>query len=690
MAEFLFELGVEEVPVSFINETMDQLLKGFEKHFEEKSIEYGKIESAKTNRRFMVYFDKISTYSGTKTEIVKGPSKKIAYDENNKPTKALEKFMEINGISESEIEEIDTKKGPYVSFTRKDEGEETFKILKEIIPSILNSMTFGKTMTWNNSGKQFVRPVRNLLSIFDGKRVNFEFAGISSSDSTFGHRLLSEEKIKISSFQEYCELLSKNFVIFSEIERKNKILTEIKEIEEELGFTVKFSEEMLNYFIYNNEYPVVFTGQFDKVYLNLPHEIISTFMINEKKLIPVYNSEGELTDTFAGVSNVPDESGFVSKGNMKVIKATFEDAKFFWDNDKKDDFEALRENLKNVVFQKDLGTFYDKSERIKDIAELISDMVGNSSQTKNIGEAALLCKNDLLTRMVGEFPSLQGIMGGLYLKEKGKSTDVWETVYHHYEPRGFVENELENLNAGILSLGDKLDNIIGLIARGTKVTSSKDPYGIRRDTSAIIKIIIDFKLNFDLGTVIDFAIARYSFKNIDKEKIIKTITSLFMGRMEYFLKDLLFLNGDIVNSVINNDSLFIFKIYLRAKTISELVKNSSSQHLIKLHKRIRNIIRNFDIFPVSETLLSEDAEKVLFDIFKESKAEIEELITKNKYIQACSNLIDMKPAVDNFFDKVLVMDKNDKVKENRIGLLQKLNDLLMKIADFSILTEAEK
>ncbi len=689
MAEFLFELGIEEVPVSYVKDIMGQLEKGFTESFTHQRIEYGAVETAMTNRRFLLFFNNISQVSESKSDLVKGPSRKIAYDEDQNPTKALEKFLEANNIEESDLEEIETKKGVYLGFTKVDKGDDTKSLLSELIPAILDKISFNKSMTWNNSGKSFVRPVRNLLAIFNGKTVSFQFAGVTSSDITFGHRLLSEEKVRISSFQDYCEQMSQNFVIFSEDERKNKILTEIKDLEDDLGFKVQLTDKMLEYYVFNNEYPVVFSGRFDEQYLDLPSEIISTFMINEKKLVPVYDSNEKLTNVFAGVSNVPDESEFVSKGNETVIRATFEDAKFFWDNDRNDDFEALRSGLKNVMFHKDLGTFHEKSIRIKEIAELLSELSGNHEQTKNIGIAAELCKNDLLTRMVGEFPSLQGIMGGLYLKEKGIDKDIWETVYYHYEPKGFVEDELESLNAGILSIGDKVDNIVGLISKGTKVSSSKDPYGIRRDTSGIIKIIIDFKLNFDLKSVIDFTINKFGVDESDKQEIFKVISSLFSARMEHFLKDLLFIDNDVVNSVIKSNTLFIYKIYLRAKAVFQVSESSSIHHLIEVHKRIRNIIKDSEIEAVSDTYLVEPEEKILFEIINETKLETEKLIMSNKYIEACSNFINMRPVVDNFFEKVLVMDKDKSIRKNRIGLLQKLNELLLQIADFSTLTEKD-
>ncbi len=686
MAEFLFELGVEEVPVSNIKNMMEQLESGFREGFADKGIDFGTLETSMTNRRFLFFFNNISTVSKSKSEQIKGPSKKISFDENGKPTKALEKFLEINGIDESDLEEMETKKGTYLSFTREDEGDDTAVLLKELIPGILQKLTFNKSMTWNSSGKSFVRPLRNLLAIFNGEIVDFEFAGITSSNNSFGHRLLSEEKLKILSFQNYCEQMSREFVIFSENERKEKIKNEIKDIEKDLGFSVRLTDKMLEYYIFNNEYPVVFTGKFDKQYLDLPSEIISTFMINEKKLIPVFDGE-KLTNIFVGVSNVPDESEYVSKGNEKVIKATFEDAKFFWDNDRNDNFKDLREGLKNVMFQKDLGSYFSKSIRIKEISELISELSGNQEQTENIGIAAELCKNDLLTRMVGEFPSLQGIMGGLYLKENGEPKEIWETVYYHYEPKGFVEDELDSLNAGILSMGDKIDNIVGLISKGIKVSSSKDPYGLRRDASAIIKIIVDFNLNFDLNSVIDFAISKFELKEISSEDIKKATTTLFSMRMEYFLKDLLFIDGDVVSSVLKSNFLFIYKIYLRAKAVSEVSESASIQHLIELHKRIKNIIKNSDPIAVSESLLVEPEEKILYEIVTETKTETEKLLRNNKYIETCSNFMDIKPVVDNFFEKVLVMDENENIRNNRMGLLHKINELLLQIADFSILTE---
>ncbi len=688
MSDFLFELGVEEVPVSYIKEIRDQLKEKFLESLKKAKIDFEEIEAFSTNRRFTIYINRISQSVRDSHQQILGPAKNISFDEKGNPTKALLKFMDANKVSKKDLLEIETKKGQYIGIEKLIEGGSTRDLLNSIIPEVLNSMTFSKTMTWNSSNIPFVRPIRNILAVLDGKALDFEFAGVNSSANSFGHLLLSDGKLKIKSFKDYCELLNKNFVLFREEEREQKILSEIEEIEEELNSKINVDEKMIDYYIYNNEYPVVFTGMFEKKYLEIPSEIISVFMINEKKLLPLYDKFGNITNNFLGVSNIPDESGIVSDGNSTVIKATFEDAKFFWDTDREDNFKKLREELKNVLFHKDLGTYFEKTERLEKIIKFLCEITGNDNITNKLSEASLLCKNDLITRMVREFPSLQGIMGGLYLKEKDADELIWKSVYSQYEPKGFVEDELEHLGGGLLSISDKIDNISGLVYKGIKISSSKDPYGIRRDASGIIKIILDFKLDIDLKEILNLSLSLFGLSD-EKEnaEVQRKIRQLFLGRMEYFLKDVLFINHDIVRSVLSFNDLSIYKIYLKAKSLVEMTKTSTIEHLIILHKRLKNIIKDSIEYEISPDLLEEDQEKLLYDIYCESKNHIEQLISKSMFIQACSSILEMKPVVDNFFDNVLVMHEKEKIRQNRLGLLQKLDKLISDIADFSVLTD---
>lgn len=687
MADILFELGIEEVPVGDIENIISQLKNGFELKLKEHQVEFKKIETAATNKRFMVYINNIKDKVKSKEECILGPSKKIAYSDNNKPTMALTKFLDGHQAKLEDIIEIETKKGIYIGINKEIEGKPVTEIAANIVPEIIKELAFSKTMLWNESRIPFIRPIKNILLLFDNQLIKCEYAGIRSSVNSKGHLLLSDAPVEINSFKEYIEKLFKNFVIVREEERKEKIVDEIVAIEQELNAHVHMTDTLLNYFVYSNEYPVVFTGTFNKKYLSLPSEIISTFMIKEKKLLPISDSDNNLMNTFVGVSNIPDENKFVVKGNERVIQAAFEDANFFWDMDREDDFFFLRENLKELMFHKDLGTYYEKTDRLPKVSEFILQQIGKNELAQSLHKASIHCKNDLVTRMVREFPSLQGIMGGLYLMEKGESEETWKAVYGHYEPRGYTDAQLDNLGAAVLSMADKMDNISSFISKGFKISSSKDPYGVRRDANAIIKLIIDFEMDFELTNLIDYSADTVS-DNIDyQKKLASEIRDYLKSRIENVFKDNLGLRYDIVNSTLNDPSLPVYKMYLKAKDISKISESESMKYLISFHKRIKNIIKDTESHNVSENLLIEPEEKILFEVFKGSKAEIEKLIISKKYMDACSKILEMKPTLDGFFEKVMVNAEDKKLKENRIALLQRLDELLSKISDFSLIIQ---
>ena len=685
MADFLFELGVEEVPVADIASLLDQLKKTLSAKLTENGVNHKNIEVTATNKKFMMYIANISDKIGDKAESILGPSKKIAYQEDGTPSLALEKFQENNNASIEDILEIQTKRGTYIGINKIVEGKSTMEVLKKILPEILAGLTFSKTMAWNRSRISFIRPITNILALFDGQLVPINFAGIPSTKQIKGHSLLSDGFIEINSFKEYIELLNKNFVIIDIEERREKILTEIKELEEDINGTVLITDEMIDFYIFSNDYPVVFAGEFNKKYLTLPNEIISTFMTKEKKLIPVYDKRDRLKNQFIGVSNIPDENKNVVLGNEKVIQAAFEDANFFWEKDKQEDFFSRREQLKDIIFQKGLGSFYDKTERLREISDFLIRATNSEELTENLKLAACHCKNDLVTRMVREFPSLQGIMGGLYLQETGQEKDLWETVYWHYEPKGYTDKGLEHKGGAFLSIADKIDNIIAFLSKGIKISSSKDPFGIRRDANGLIKCIIDLQLDFDLLELIRFTAKQFCQDEKERSALVEKTKEFFKSRLENIFKDFHDIRYDVVNSVLNQEFLMVYKIFLRAIDVSKMTKTETVKYLSMLHKRLKNIIKNNDPLNISEDLLIEESEKILFEVFLESKAQIEKFIIANDYLNACSQILEMKPIIDTFFEKVLVMVEDKKLKENRIALLQRIDELLDKIADFSLL-----
>ncbi|MBN2347142.1 MAG: glycine--tRNA ligase subunit beta [Candidatus Aminicenantes bacterium] len=689
MPDLLLELGIEEIPAGDVAGIRDQLRELFQARLAQDHIRHGAVECEATNRRLMLHVEKVTAKTETKEETVLGPAKRIALDEQGHPTVALKKFCELQGVKLTDVVEIETPKGKYLGITRVGGGQESAVLLAAAVPAVLAALTFSKTMVWNESRVPFIRPLRNILALFGNKLLDVQFAGVRAGNRVPGHLLLSDAFFEVNSFRDYFEGLSKNFIILRAEERRSKILAEIRDVEEELERRVPCVEDMLDYYVFSNEYPVVFSGGFDPKYLSLPPEIITAFITQEKKLLPVVDGEGRLTPHFVGVANIPDENRKVSDGNEKVVQAAFEDAQFFWETDRKEDFFALKARLKNVMFQKDLGTYHDKVERLAALVDWLVSETRHDELRGHLHKAAFNCKNDLLTRMVREFPSLQGIMGGLYLQAAGEDPQVWKAIYGHYKPRSLAEEKLEDLGAGLLSIADRMDNIAAFVSKGIKISSSKDPYGIRRDANALLKIAVDFDLDLDLEPLVRLAVLHFAKNDAGLEQDGKTIRELFMGRMESFLKEHLKYRYDVVNAVMARGGLAVLDQALRARALATLAETGLAEPLGALHRRLKNICGDSERFNFSEGTLREKEEMILSDVFKESKPRIDDLVMKKNFLQAASELLEMKPIIDRFFANVLVMDKNESLRRNRIALLQRLDELMSTLADFSLLVESK-
>ena len=689
MADLLLELGVEEIPAAAVGAIRDQLRDLFLARLDQDGIGHGAVECAASNRRLMLRVAQVPEKTASKEETVLGPAKRIALDERGLPTVALKKFCEFQKVKLADVVEIETPKGKYLGITKVGGGGDAAALLTAAIPAVLAQLTFPKAMVWNESRVPFIRPLKSIVALFAGRTLDVEFAGVRAGNRSPGHLLLSDAFFEVSSVKDYFEGLGRNFILLHEEERKAKILAEVREIEEDLECRVPCPDDMLDYYVYSNEYPVVFSGRFDEKYLTLPAEIITVFMTQEKKLLPVYDAGGKLTPHFVGVANIPDENGKVSRGNEKVVQAAFEDAQFFWDQDRKEDFFALKNLLKNVLFHKELGTYHEKVERLAGLVDFVINETRQDALRSRLHKAAFHCKNDLLTKMVREFPALQGVMGGLYLQAAGEDPVVWKAIYGHYRPKGLSDEKLDDLGAGILSIADRMDNITGFIARGVKVSSSKDPYGIRRDANAIIKIIADFGLAMDLAPLIRLAALNFARNDADLQQIHKTVRELLAARLEAYLKDVARCRYDVVNAVMVQETVAVHDKVLKAQAVARLVESGMAEPLAALHRRLKNILNNSERCPFSEVELKEKEERILSDVFKEAKPRIDGLILKRDYAQASSEILEMKPIIDAFFEKILVMDKNPILRKNRIALLQRLDELLSAVADFSLLVETK-
>ncbi len=687
MSTFLFELGVEEIPTADILPLLTQMKEGLSQRLKDARIAHAPIEASATNRRIMFYISEISMKTEEIREDLIGPAKRICFMENGQAAIPLQKFMEFNGISIDELLEIDTPKGVYMGIRRMIAGEATGAILPDILNQLLSSLSFRKAMQWNSSRIPFIRPVTHILAMLDRQPLPVHFAGINSSLSTRGHRLLSDGMIIVESFEDYLEELSRNFVMLDAEDRRNKIMMELTDFEEEFETTIPIPPQMMDHFVYQNEYPVVYSGRFHKKYLELPQEIISTFMVSEKKLVPVYSRDGQLKNAFIGVGNIPDEIGNVASGTERVITATFEDAQFFWNSDRQVDFFSLRDKLTSLSFQESLGDYLAKSKRVSSLSSRLAELTANGHLKQFLIKAGQNCKNDLLTQMVREFPTLQGVMGGLYLKEAGAEEDVWQSVYAHYEPKGFLDSRHLSPAAVLLSLADKLDNICGLISKGVKVSSSKDPFGIRRDASAIIRLIYDHRLDFDLWEMVSLAISQYNCP--DDTQILEQIKGLFVSRLEQILKEQLNIRYDLSNSLLSVFEPRLVSLFIRAEQIGPLLNNQASLDLIILHKRLKNITHTVQGIEINPKLFKHPTEEMLYEVFNETADPFEQFINGQSFAEACSLMLDLKPIVDSYFDDILIMDPDPLVRENRLSQLSKLAMRIDRIIDFSLIVEQD-
>ena len=682
MTDLLFELGLEELPVGDILPLKNQLIEGFDRLFTEQHIDGAPPEAFATNRRIMLYFPTLSAKARDISEEVVGPSARIAYQADGSPAIPLLKFLESQGGTLEEVRTRETAKGPYVVLERVRSGENTADILQREVPQLLKRLAHSKGMLWNSSNVPFSRPISNILILLEGQLIPCSFAGVSSSNMIRGHRLLSASRLPVNSFREYIEALNRHFVVVDEQERRQKIVRDIQSMEGEWQCRALLDPEVLERYVYYHEYPVVFSASFDPVFLEIPREIIQTFMIREKGLNPMLREDGSLINQFVGVSNFPDKNGHVARGNERVIGATFQDARFFWDQDRADDFADLRQLLAQVTFHQEIGSYLEKTTRMAAQMPRVLQLCGREDLAEPLSEAALSCKNDLVTRMVREFPSLQGIMGGLYLKEQGASPTVSEAVYHQYDPKGYTDQELSSFPGAILSLVDRMDSLAAFAAHQIRSTGSKDPFGIRRDINGIIKLLQDFRVDVDFRRLLAPAAADFPG---DAETTVAAVSEQLRNRLEGILRERF--PFQVVQAVLDHPSLNIPRIFARAQATQSIMDSSLGSEVAALHRRIRNIIRNQERHRVSENHLREPQEKILFELLREAKPGIDTLLTQQDYPQACERLMEIKPVVDEFFEAILVMDQDPAIRSNRLGLLQILDDLLSEIADFSRIAE---
>jgi glycyl-tRNA synthetase beta chain len=556
---------------------------------------------------------------------------------------------------------------------------------------MLQSLTFPKMMRWGTNSFRFSRPVKNILCLWDGKMLPFSLGGIHASNRTAGHRILSPGNFHVKSAGDYIRDLKAHKVIIDPQKRRKKIIDQMEKKLIRLEAQIFPDEELMQKMTYDVECPHVFLGEFPQDYLSLPLEVLSTAMKKGANVFSVVKGKRQLP-YFVGVAdNSSDSKGYIRKGNERVLKARLEDAKFFWEQDLNVPLKQRAQGLADVTFQENLGSYVDKVQRLKKLTAYIAGKLDAKQEKKNCLEAAELCKVDLITEMVREFPSLQGIVGGLYARKEKYTEAVWKAVYQHYLP-GSAEDRLpSSLNGTMLSLADKLDSVIGVVGIGVKVSASKDPFALRRNVLGICRIIHEKKLNLSLSRLMDKAIAGYEENVIGaKDKIKEYCTELFRGRIQYLMESMGY-RYDLIQAAMGPGVDNIYYTFLKVRALESLKASPQFEPMIWIARRVGNILREQSSFRINASLLQEKEERDLYTTFTILKENVRPLIASGDFTKAQRIFFRIRSSINSFFDHVLVMVEDRRLRNNRLALLQEIQKLLWQMADYSkVVLEGDK
>ena len=678
----LLEIGVEELPSRFGQTTLDQIENNLSKLLKEERINFDNIEKYATPRRLTFVIKNLADKATDLEEEVKGPAKKIAVDADGNFTKPALGFMKSKGLDPENVYFKQLGNAEYLFGIIKQEGKHTSEVLKNIVPEAIKNVTFPKAMRWGGKNMRFARPIRWMVALLNNEVLDIDLEGIKSSNITRGHRFLGEKEFEVNSVEEYFEKLDKNFVVLDQHKRKEMIREQAVEVAKSLGGEVELDEDLLEEITFLVEYPTAFYGEFDEEYVKLPKEVVTTPMKEHQRYFPVLK-DGKLLPNFIAVRNGDSNRiDLVKAGNEKVLRARLADALFFYHEDTKKPLESFVDKLQTVVFQAKLGTVYDKTLRIEKLSQVILNELNMTESKENTLRAAKLCKADLVTNMVFEFTELQGIMGRDYAQVSGENEEVCQGIFEHYLPR-FAGDILPETNTGIaLSIADKLDSIAGFFAIGIKPSGSQDPYALRRQALGILSILLDRKLSVNLNNLINAALDNYSNLEFNKEEVASQIVEFFVERVKNLFKDL-GIRYDVIDAVLNNNLDDISDIHTRALELNRWLQKDELVEMLTAFNRVATLAEKATTDIVKEDLLKEDAEIKLYNGFKEIKSNVESLLLDKKYNEALDAFATLRPLVDNLFDNVMVMDKDEAIKENRLGLLKQIYSTMLTICDLS-------
>ena len=692
MENVILEIGTEEIPAQYMENALKDLNQLAKKYLEEARINYKEIKVYGTPRRLILFIFHITEKQEDIFQKIKGPAYSIAYNKDSQPQKPAIKFAQSQGVNVEDLIVENTGKGEYIFATKSIIGQPTIEILSQIFPKMIKGMQFPKSMRWEERSLRFIRPIRWILALYGKEIIHFNLNGLDSENITYGHRLLAPQKIKISSTQGYFKKLEKSYVIVDPKIRENIVKTDIEQIIKETGGEKIINEKQLKEIIYLVEYPNAILGKYDKKYLELPKDVLTTVMEKHQKYFPVFKNKNELIPLFIVIiNNSKKHASKIREGNENVLRARLEDAKFFYREDQKVPLGERVDKLKNVIFQENLGNLFEKTKRLELLCDYISDSLQVEQKVKkDLLRSARLCKADLVTEMVKEFPELQGIMGREYAVLSGERKEVAEAIFEHYLPR-FSGDRLPLTKSGIiLGIADKVDIIIGCFLTGLIPTGSQDPYGLRRQSRGLIAIILKNNLQISLKDIICKSLSLYKENvslelNIDENEILSQILYFYKQRVKnIFLEE--GIRYDVVDAVLAVDSdsdVDVVDIKHRIKTIEELYNQPIFRKILNSSSRVLNLSKNNEETEIDRSLLREKAELSLYQDYESIYSRTREFMCNKEYKKVFKVLGDLCEPVDVFFDQVLVMDKDKDIRKNRVALIRKIGILFNQIADLS-------
>ena len=690
MNRYLIEIGVEEFPAKYIKSTQNQLVSGMEKLLTENKYKFENISINSTPRRFAMSVEGIEANEAGTSEKVKGPAKKIAFDENNEPSKALQGFLKskcltIDDITFEELNGVD-----YVFANINHKVDPIDKVLSENIPELITNISNPRAMRWGGKNLRFLRPIRWILSLLDDEVLSFDLEGIKVGNTTKGHRTLGKSEIVINSINNYESLLEENYVIVNEEKRRSLITRGINKLSKEKGGNYMHDENLLDEVVHINEYPTAFIGSFNPDYLALPKEVIVTPMKDHQRYFPIEDDSKKLLPYFISVRN-GDDKGMenVVKGNEKVLVARLEDAKFFFEQDRQIPFQDYVKQLDSLGFHDGLGNMAQKSSRLNILVESLGEKLNISDEIiENAKRAADLSKADLVTKSVIEFTELQGIMGNIYAKLSGENKIVAQAIEEQYLPR-FAGDDLPQSTAGILlSLADKIDTISGLHSVGIKVTGSQDQYGQRRAALGILNILIDHKMNLDIEKAIKDSLFNYVEEfgqNFEYDEVTKTIIDFIRLR----LRNKLIEDGykyDIVDSVLTSNKFDPYELYEKVVSLSQFLENTNEDEALTRFIRIKNISKNAETLEIKKEALEQEDQEV-YALLDETKV-IDNQIDTHDYKKALDELSRISNMVDKYLDNTMINAENPDLRQARLALVKNYSEKIEKIFDPTVIVRS--